>query len=149
MTSSVFYDESGKIVEIRGGNIEGCTLDIEEDDRPGLVTEEIVDFDTHFVADNMLQKMPPRPSIEHVFNYSARKWVYDSTPARQQAALEMRFARNAKLEACDWTQVPDTPLDATAKAAWQVYRQQLRDIPSTHADITSIDDVTWPTPPSI
>jgi hypothetical protein len=149
MTSSVFYDEIGKIVEIRGGNIEGCTLDIEEDDRPGLVTEEIVDFDTHFVADNTLRKMPPRPSIEHVFDYAARNWVYDPTPAQQQAALQMRFARNAKLEACDWTQMPDTPLSTEQQVAWQTYRQQLRDLPANYPDATSIDDVIFPTPPSI
>ena len=149
MTSSVFYDESGKIVEIRGGNIEGCTLDIEEDNRPGLITEETVDFDTHYVADGTLREIPAQPSNEHVFDYAARKWVHDPGPAHEKAMFELRVRRNQALEACDWTQIPDSPLEATAKNDWRTYRQQLRDLPSNYPDVTSIDDVEFPTPPSV
>lgn len=40
----------------------------------------------------------------------------------------MRLARNARLAASDWTQLPDAPVD---RAAWAAYRQALRDFPAT------------------
>ena len=50
----------------------------------------------------------------------------------------IRAERNAKLAQCDWTQLPDAPVDATI---WATYRQELRDI-TTQADPFNI---TWPT----
>jgi hypothetical protein len=41
-------------------------------------------------------------------------------------ATLIRNQRNARLTACDWTQVADAPVD---KAAWAAYRQALRDLP--------------------
>ena len=38
--------------------------------------------------------------------------------------------RNGKLRACDWTQIPDSPLTEEKKAEWATYRQALRDIPN-------------------
>ena len=64
----------------------------------------------------------------------------------------LREERDQKLLETDWTQNPDVP-DAT-KTKWQVYRQALRDLPSTaepklnagyHLDQAS---VTWPTEPT-
>lgn len=52
----------------------------------------------------------------------------------------VRAQRNAKLAACDWTQLPDAPVN---KDAWAVYRQQLRDITS-QADPF---EIVWPTEP--
>jgi hypothetical protein len=62
----------------------------------------------------------------------------DATAAEQEAAYKARLdseqatriraERNAKLAACDWTQVDDAPFDNTHKAAWAAYRQALRDI---------------------
>lgn len=45
--------------------------------------------------------------------------------AFEQKAQEVRNQRNQLLKDCDWTQVPDAPVD---KQAWAAYRQQLRDI---------------------
>jgi hypothetical protein len=59
-----------------------------------------------------------------------------------RAGIIMRNRRNALLQGCDWTQVPDAPVDA---AAWAVYRQQLRDLP---ANTTDPRNVVWPEPPS-
>lgn len=52
----------------------------------------------------------------------------------------VRAERNRKLADCDWTQLPDAPVDA---AAWAEYRQELRDI-TTQTDPFNI---TWPTEP--
>jgi len=59
-------------------------------------------------------------------------------PAMQWDAV--RAERNARLAACDWTQLPDAPVDATA---WGEYRQALRDI-TTQPDPF---DIAWPKEP--
>lgn len=66
----------------------------------------------------------------------------------QQAQGLMRFERDQLLAQSDWTQLPDSPLDATTKATWATYRQALRDVPADNIDITDVSDVVWPTPPS-
>lgn len=59
-----------------------------------------------------------------------------------QSPDDLRARRDALLAACDWTQCRDVP-DATA-AAWQPYRQALRDL-SKQAGFP--DSVTWPVAP--
>ena len=54
---------------------------------------------------------------------------------------EVRRERDRLLDASDWTQAPDAPVDAQA---WADYRQALRDIPQ---DFASPDDVVWPEQP--
>ena len=54
----------------------------------------------------------------------------------------LRVMRDAMLSSCDWTQVPDAPVD---QAAWAAYRQALRDLPGNTVDPANPD---WPTPPS-
>lgn len=39
--------------------------------------------------------------------------------------VTVNSAGNAKLAACDWTQLPDAPID---RQVWADYRQALRDI---------------------
>lgn len=61
---------------------------------------------------------------------------------------KVRRSRNLLLTESDWTQVADTPLTDSKKAEWVTYRQTLRDLPANNTSATSIDDVTFPTPPS-
>lgn len=66
-------------------------------------------------------------------------------PANIDDALlgeRMRTIRDRLLAACDWTQLPDAPVD---RDAWATYRQQLRDFPSTW---TPASTVTFPTAPN-
>ena len=63
----------------------------------------------------------------------------------QQAWTALRTERNARLAACDWTQMPDSPLSQAARASWSDYRQSLRDLPENATDPTQ---VTWPVSPS-
>jgi hypothetical protein len=58
-----------------------------------------------------------------------------------EAAANVRAQRNQLLAECDWTQLPDAPVDATA---WSLYRQALRDITKQPGFPTS---VTWPVKP--
>ena len=54
----------------------------------------------------------------------------------------LRIERDLLLQQSDWTQNRDVTL--TNDAAWQTYRQALRDITNTY---TSLDDVVWPEKP--
>ena len=48
----------------------------------------------------------------------------------------MRHWRNGELARTDWTQVADAPVD---KTAWAIYRQALRDLPSSNTDPRAIE----------
>jgi hypothetical protein len=56
----------------------------------------------------------------------------------------IRAQRNFLLSQSDWTQLADAPLTAEQKTAWTVYRQALRDVPSSFA---TPEEVVWPTAP--
>jgi hypothetical protein len=51
------------------------------------------------------------------------------TERTEAKANDVRQQRNELLAQCDWTQLPDAPLDADAKLAWQLYRETLRMVP--------------------
>ncbi|HEY7823189.1 MAG TPA: tail fiber assembly protein [Acidimicrobiia bacterium] len=56
----------------------------------------------------------------------------------------IRAERDRLLTGCDWTQIADAPVDATAKQAWADYRQALRDVPQ---DFATPEEVVWPEAP--
>lgn len=73
----------------------------------------------------------PYPGIEDVESVS------------DEIILEnVRIARNKRLAASDWTQLPDAACD---QAAWAEYRQQLRDLPESGAP----RDLVWPDAPAV
>ncbi|MGR2681139.1 tail fiber assembly protein [Chromobacterium haemolyticum] len=59
--------------------------------------------------------------------------------------MDLRMRRTMLLRECDWTQMQDAALSSEQKAAWQAYRQKLRDLPEA---ITDIKHVTWPVRPA-
>ena len=61
-----------------------------------------------------------------------------------RAWASLRTERDRRLAATDWTQLPDVPLTAEQRAAWQQYRQALRDVPEQPG---APWDVVWPEPP--
>ena len=75
-------------------------------------------------------------------------WTVTDRAAEEIAQIEadqwanVRSERNAKLAACDWTQLPDAPVD---HAVWAVYRQELRDV-TGQADPFNI---VWPPEPIV
>ena len=88
-------------------------------------------------------KRAERTSPVLVSGQWVEQWVlvdYSADEIEQQWA-GIRADRNASLSACDWTQLPDAPVDA---AAWTTYRQALRDI-TMQADPFNIQ---WPTKPA-
>ncbi|MBH1866859.1 phage tail assembly chaperone [Stenotrophomonas maltophilia] len=57
---------------------------------------------------------------------------------------QMKAERNQRLRSTDWTQMDDAPLTALVKAAYQAYRQALRDLPQADG----FPDCPWPSPPA-
>jgi hypothetical protein len=74
--------------------------------------------------------------------YTAEELAQQVVNATTQKWENLRADRNEKLTNSDWTQLTDTNVD---KTAWTIYRQALRDFP---ANVTDIDNLTWPTQPS-
>jgi hypothetical protein len=76
-----------------------------------------------------------------------QRWQVVAVSAAERTALlegqwaELRAERDARLAACDWTQLPDSPVD---KSAWASYRQALRDLPKT---TSSPFEAVWPEEP--
>lgn len=89
---------------------------------------------TKYVAGPIFTDTPEATVAEQEAAYKARKDTEQSD--------SIRADRNARLAACDWTQVADAPVD---KTVWAVYRQELRDI-TKQADFPW--QVTWPNPPA-
>ena len=56
---------------------------------------------------------------------------------------QARDERDRRLQACDWTQLPD--VSPSTRNAWAHYRQALRDVPGQSGWPHTI---TWPTPPT-
>ena len=48
----------------------------------------------------------------------------------ERRASFLRWWRQARLIASDWTQMPDSPLTLEQKEQWRTYRLWLRDLPS-------------------
>lgn len=100
-----------------------------------------------------------RPTVDHTQNVTEgqpaetangyeQTWLVTEATESEIAerttaqAANVRSDRNQALATCDWTQLPDAPVDA---AAWAAYRQQLRDV-TNQAKFPW--DVTWPSVPS-
>lgn len=71
-----------------------------------------------------------------------------------QAWQALRQERARRLSACDWTVLPDSPLTAQQRAAWEAYRTALRELPATleaaGADPAAAlaDPAAWPVRPA-
>ena len=101
------------------------------------------------------------PAADHTKNFeqSARlvdgaweeQWIETDATAEQIAervaakSSDVRSERDAKLAACDWTVLTDSPLTTAKKTEWKTYRTALRDI--TAADGFP-HTMSWPTEPS-
>jgi hypothetical protein len=82
--------------------------------------------------------------------YWRQQWLVVEQTAEEKAITddrkqkEVRFIRTRRLTESDWTRLDDAPLSTEQRAAWAVYRQQLRDI----TDQPGFPwEVTWPQTP--
>jgi len=76
---------------------------------------------------------------------------YITVPMTQEQKLDAWCRSPAKffLNETDWTQMADSPLTDEKKAEFAAYRQELRELPQTYADITNPDDIVRPVMPTI
>jgi hypothetical protein len=88
-----------------------------------------------------VKNKPARPG--NYYYWDNYEWNLNT----EALVTEMRSLRDYKLGRSDWTQVADSPLADTDKAAWATYRQALRDVPANNPNITDLDEVSWPTEP--
>lgn len=84
---------------------------------------------------------------ERVINLATLK-VERRAAKQVNIADQIRNQRRYLLSSTDWTQLPDSPLSAEQKTAWAAYRQALRELPVEQANVNSIDQVSWPSPPA-
>lgn len=101
-----------------------------------------VDLDTGAVVDYV----PPKPADDELVTYAwdtdSRRWVGTRTTAAYWQAT--RAERNRRLTASDWIVARSAEAGQPVPAAWQAYRQALRDITEQPDPL----QITWPTPPT-
>ena len=121
---------------------------------PQQLTAEIIDS---FGYDPVLEG--PQATTVPPYQYSQRDGVVEvngqwfthyiaAEPDEEGKALmdadrarAVRTDRNQRLSDCDWTQLPDAPVDAQA---WATYRQELRDVT---AQAGFPWEINWPQTP--
>jgi hypothetical protein len=95
-----------------------------------------------FWHDSQWKDRPARPSYE--YDWVNFDWAINTT----KMWARIRGERSNRLAASDWTQLGDITFPTGTEAVWADYRQALRDIPTAQANVTSYDDVVWPTEPT-
>lgn len=86
-------------------------------------------------------EMAPDGTVRPI--YELREWTQDEKIDRW-----IRQPRNMALLQSDWSQMPDAPLTAEKKAEWAAYRQELRDMTATYANIQNPAEIVPPTQPA-
>lgn len=132
---TVYDPLTGKILKtISASTKEDLALNLSENDQ---WIEGIYSSDSYYIKNGAPVQFPAKPDYLCFFDFSCEQWVKD------EAVLwkKLREARDQRLERCDWTQVPDAPVD---QAAWAVYRQALRDLPENTLDP---QNPVWPDTP--
>lgn len=118
-----------------------------------LTSITLLEFDVHQVnyttkPDEPLKKVyESEPSLingEYFEDWIVEDCTEEEIQIRTNRQWEdIRVMRNQYLSECDWTQLSDSPLSEIKKSEWNIYRQELRDIP-TQADPFNI---IWPIKP--
>jgi hypothetical protein len=124
MRAIVYNNISGEIEAVKVGDLRNIE-DLLQPTQSFLLSDEDIK-DKRVENGLLIDKPTSEKETEEVY----RAWK------------DLRYNRVMLLKECDWTQVPDAPVDSTA---WSVYRQQLRDLP---ANTTDPRNVEWPVPPS-
>lgn len=104
---------------------------VEVEDQPVTAHNETVSLNT----------TPTENNGAWTIGWTARVWTSEELTELED---QIRNQRDKKLNASDWTQMPDSPLSDADKTLWQTYRQALRDIP---AQTNFPTDITWPAEP--
>lgn len=78
---------------------------------------------------SVVRSGPEEKSGKWYWVYTLENWTPEQIAEATEAQWsDVRNERDAKLQACDWTQLPDVPLTAEQRQQWVDYRQALRDV---------------------
>ena len=99
--------------------------------------------------------IPPDCDENQKVIWDGKKWTIESiplppepvpksAPTVEELLSDIRNKRNRLLYESDWTQLPDTPLTAEKKSAWQSYRRELREFPA----VCDPHNPAWPLSPT-
>ena len=103
-----------------------------------------IDFDTDYNAfTHQVVAVFDQESLTITRSLSVRDYSGDNTMLLEY----VRTKRNELLTRCDWTQVGDIQLTVEKRTEWQVYRQQLRDLPNDCAEVTTFEQIIFPQEP--
>lgn len=72
--------------------------------------------------------------------------IVEGAPPEDWEMNLIRARRTAMLANTQWVLGEDSPYSEDQKAAWRIYRQALRDLPSAQPGAT-LETVDWPVPP--
>lgn len=109
-------------------------------EKEGTVTLEVDELPPKngYVKNGVIKVRPPAPGDSYYWDTDKEQWVVDVALKRSY----IRQKRARYLQASDWTQLPDVPLES--RAAWAEYRQALRDVPEQPGFPVNVE---WPVPP--
>jgi len=125
MKATIYNPNTGEILRtVSAGRVEDFELNIGSDE---MWIEGVYSPFEYYIKDQTACLMPDRPDYPCYFDTQIGQWLWDEAASWSV----FRRERNRRLAACDWTQVPDAPVD---QAAWAAYRQQLRDLPFNTSD---------------
>jgi hypothetical protein len=133
----IYKTATGEI--LRTGLCADADISFQVQNEQETLLETTANFKLEYVVDGAVVPLPPKPGDSFVFDYTTKQWVDTRTNDTQWALV--RDERNQKLQASDWTQMPDVTIPN--KTEWATYRQALRDV-TNQPDPFSI---VWPTPP--
>lgn len=133
----IYKTATGEI--LRTGLCADADISFQVQNEQETLLETTANFKLEYVVDGAVVPLPPKPGDSFVFDYTTKQW-FDLRTNDTQWAL-VRDERNQKLQASDWTQMPDVTIPN--KTEWATYRQELRDV-TNQPDPFSI---VWPTPP--
>lgn len=146
---AVVYNTEGRVLDVITGPASSVVATTDAIRFPHIIVEDLPDVPERlYVHNGVLCEMPESPGEGHEFNYATREWELDAATRNAAMLVGLRAQRDRLLALCDWTQGNDTPLTTTQVGAWRTYRQQLRDMPTTYADVQTLSEVTWPIPPA-
>lgn len=93
------------------------------------------------------EKVVETTPVKNATDVWMQSWALQEMSDQEKAEADykqgelVRADRNRRLAECDWTQLPDAPVD---HAVWAAYRQELRDVTGQSGFPW---DVQWPTQP--
>ena len=134
-------DVGVRVTQLYDGMVQGDYILFDITDR-----NDREDFkNLRFYKNGAFHARDPAPNHFYKWDVENEVWVFQS----DYFLSELRKLRNQRIVLTDWTQLPDAPLTDAQKTEWQTYRQALRDVPLNNSNVTSLDEVVWPTEPTV